>query len=53
MSNKQKIINSITISSIFIIVYLIMVTFFPEITLGWFAPLLLITMYNLGLWLLN
>lgn len=51
MSTKQKIIESIVISTIFIIVYLLMTTFFPSDTLGWPALAFLLVVYNLGLWI--
>ncbi|MGF7437001.1 hypothetical protein [Lentilactobacillus senioris] len=53
MSTKQKIIDSISMSSIFIIVYLVMITFFPADTLGWPYIAFLIIAYNLGLWLFH
>ena len=51
MSTKQKINESIVISTIFIIVYLLMTTFFPSDTLGWPALAFLLVVYNLGLWI--
>lgn len=53
MSTKQKMIKSITVSVSFIILYLIMLTFFPSDTVEWPYMAVFIIVYNLSLWLFN
>lgn len=53
MPTKQKIIKSITVSAIFIIIYLIMLTFFPSDTVEWPYKAVFIIVYSLSLWIFN